>query len=649
MSPQSLMQQNRLSKITEYLSVAVSVIDQLSDMFATPFLKAISGATGALVDGVQNVKRNHDDCMQMLEHIHVLLHAIIRLHTESETNSIMLPSTLSHIEKFTETLQKIHAFVVAQQDSNKIRIFLRQSETRSLLKDCNAGLAEAFDVFLVRRNVQIFTGITEMKMNSQKNHEELLEMIAALSDRTTSDEGSSVGTEVLSQDSDNSSTNSISLLPSKPSIFHGRDSELQEIVDALMPGPARIAILGAGGMGKSSLSRAVLHHPEITANYKDCFFVPSDSATTSVGLAGVIGSHLGLKPGKDLTKAVIQSLSERPHCLLVLDNLETSWEPAESRAGVEEFLSLLTDVSHLALIITMRGAERPAKVRWTHPFLPPLKPLTMEASRMIFMDIADDIHDDNHIDQLLLLTDRVPLAVNLVAHLVDHQGCPNVLSRWEKEKTSLISNGYDKSSNLDISIQTSLSSTRMASNPAASDLLSLLSILPDGLLDSELCHENHQQILIFAVAKHFYKLLGLYMNLGVISGDEIIANHIASNLGNVQNLLLQGLHSDHPGLRDSIYGVILLNSFSQLTGRGYPPLMNQLPKLLSQLGDHELYNPIHNLEDLLEKAQEHLKKLNDLKIELSSVKFVLQERKYSKRVTPKRFNGLASNGNGQRD
>jgi hypothetical protein len=57
----------------------------------------------------------------------------------------------------------------------------------------------------VRRNVQIFTGITEMKMNAQKNHEELLEMIAALSDRTTSDEGSSVGTEVLSQDSDNSS------------------------------------------------------------------------------------------------------------------------------------------------------------------------------------------------------------------------------------------------------------------------------------------------------------------------------------------------------------------------------------------------------------------------------------------------------------
>jgi hypothetical protein len=53
MSTQTLVQQNRLSKMTEYLSMAASIIDQLSDIFATSFLKAISGTTAALVDGVQ--------------------------------------------------------------------------------------------------------------------------------------------------------------------------------------------------------------------------------------------------------------------------------------------------------------------------------------------------------------------------------------------------------------------------------------------------------------------------------------------------------------------------------------------------------------------------------------------------------------------
>jgi hypothetical protein len=44
--------------------------------------------------------------------------------------------------------------------------------------------------------------------------------------------------------------------------------------------------------------------------------------------------------------------------------------------------------------------------------------------------------------------------------------------------------GYDRKSNLDASIQLSLSSPRITSN--SKELLSLLSILPDGLSDAEL-------------------------------------------------------------------------------------------------------------------------------------------------------------------
>ncbi|KAJ7132497.1 hypothetical protein C8R44DRAFT_774119 [Mycena epipterygia] len=121
-------------------------------------------------------------------------------------------------------------------------------------------------------------------------------------------------------------------------------------------------------MGKTSLAKAALHHPDIAATYEHRFFVGADSAMTSTELAALIGVHLGLKPEKDLTKPVVQYFSRTPSCLLVVDNLETPWEPMKSRGGVEEFLSLLTDATHLALIVTMRGAERPAKVRWSRPF-----------------------------------------------------------------------------------------------------------------------------------------------------------------------------------------------------------------------------------------------------------------------------------------
>jgi hypothetical protein len=37
----------------------------------------------------------------------------------------------------------------AQQEGNKIRQLFRQSEMNSLLKDCQAGLNEAFGIFKV--------------------------------------------------------------------------------------------------------------------------------------------------------------------------------------------------------------------------------------------------------------------------------------------------------------------------------------------------------------------------------------------------------------------------------------------------------------------------------------------------------------------
>jgi Cdc6-like AAA superfamily ATPase len=152
-----------------------------------------------------------------------------------------------------------------------------------------------------------------------------------------------------------SSSHSISLLPATPKIFHGREAELSAIVKLFRTEAPRIAILGAGGMGKTSLSKAVLHHPELTLRYNQHrFFVACDSVSTSVQLAGLIGEHIGLKPGKDLTRPVIYHFSSGPPTVLILDNLETIWEPAESRADVEDFLCRLTDVGHLAFIVSTK-------------------------------------------------------------------------------------------------------------------------------------------------------------------------------------------------------------------------------------------------------------------------------------------------------
>ncbi|KAJ7257713.1 P-loop containing nucleoside triphosphate hydrolase protein [Mycena rebaudengoi] len=273
------------------------------------------------------------------------------------------------------------------------------------------------------------------------------------------------------------------MLPPAPSIFHGRESELREVVDLLKADSPRIAILGAGGMGKTSLAQAALHHVDVAAKYSERYFVPCHSSITHTDLVSALSAHIGFESAQS-SQVILQYFSSTPSSLLILDNFETTWEPISTRTQVEDLLSLLAGVPHLALMITMRGAERPGKIGWTRPFPRPLAPLSDAAAHQILVDIAEDYHDPEKVRQLLDLTDNLPLAVTLMSMVIGCEGCDRTLSRWKVENTHLLSNGCDKRSSLDISIMLSYSSARMTHG--AQQLLSLLSLLPDGLSDADL-------------------------------------------------------------------------------------------------------------------------------------------------------------------
>ncbi|KAJ7609338.1 hypothetical protein DFH06DRAFT_1148458 [Mycena polygramma] len=439
------------------------------------------------------------------------------------------------------TLHKINTFIEAQQKESKIKRFFRQGELGTLPRNCKEGLRQGLDAFQIELG-KVMKDITDIQKESDARHEEVLHLIETLSD-TGSDQDSTIS-RVFS--GPHNSSTSISMLPSEPKIFYSRDSEVSDILQLFKQGALKIAILGAGGMGKTTVATAILHHTGSTARFdQHRHFVACDSATTKVELAALIAVHLGLKPGKDLTGAVVQHICSGPPSLLILDNLETVWEPMESCHAVKEFLSLLTDVKHLALMVTMRGAERPAKS---------------------------------------------------LAHLVDTEGCSKVLSCWEEEKTSMISDGHDKRSNLELSISLSLSSPRLKAFPHSLRLLSLLSMLPNGLSNVELVQsklplndtlgckatligtslayidpdkrlkvlvpmreyiEKIQQPtddLIRPLRRYFQELLELNKEYQGTASGSSIPPRISPILANIQNVLQKGLQQGHPDLCPVIIG-----------------------------------------------------------------------------------------------
>jgi hypothetical protein len=260
--------------------------------------------------------------------------------------------------------------------------------------------------------------------------------------------------------------------------------------------------------------------------------------------------------------------------------------------------------------------------------------LTPNAARQTFIEIAGEIHDDSEVDQLLEITDNIPLAIQLIATIAssESEGCRATLERWKVEKTALLSAGHDKHSNLEISIMLSLSSPRMASLPHAVDLLSLMSLLSDGILDTDLAqskppipeilkckttlirtslayvdHAGRLKVLapirdyihktrppsphlVRPLRKHLTDLVTVWMTvLHDSSLVRALTPHLTSNLGNLHNLLLHGLDCDCADLGNTVQAIITFNHLNLRMDLGLTPLMLRLPEILTQINDHRLH------------------------------------------------------------
>ncbi|THU84996.1 hypothetical protein K435DRAFT_764610 [Dendrothele bispora CBS 962.96] len=294
---------------------------------------------------------------------------------------------------------------------------------------------------------------------------------------------------------------STSYEPYESATIFGRDDERSTLVMTLCKGHAHVMILGGGGMGKTTLALSALCDVKVVEKHPSRHFVSCEGIYSVEALLTELANALRIRKRENLYDEVLTLLRQSLNpVILCLDNFETIWEAEEtvSPPPIEQFLSRISRIPMLSIILTLRGSQSPLNVPWSNNrCVLAIKPLDIDSSQLLFKNISGITTIDIHTEKLLEAVDGVPLTIKLLASIVQEglETTETLWLAWKKECTRIVKHGNDRLSNLELSIQLSLDCPRMRQDRNAIDTLAILSLLPDGwskgLLDEFQTHLPH--------------------------------------------------------------------------------------------------------------------------------------------------------------
>ena len=288
--------------------------------------------------------------------------------------------------------------------------------------------------------------------------------------------------------SDTLARQEIQEMPLIPEIFHGRGKLVKRIAKLfLQEETSRVCILGPGGMGKTSVSLAVVETTLIKKRFpgRNCVWVPCIEATSATLLLEILYTQLQVSGEGDnqvtLAKIISELDASKQRRLILLDNFETPWNaPGRIQKQVSDILRKLATLSHVAILVTMRGTYPPCDaIEWQSQTI---QPTDKAACSRIFHDIDPDSQDDPDVNRLLVALGHMPFAVTLMANLGKRgkSTAKELLEMWYTSGTDMLSVTDSPETNMNRSISLSVDNKLVKQNPDALVLLAILSLLPAG-------------------------------------------------------------------------------------------------------------------------------------------------------------------------